>query len=190
MLLCFCQKLQVPIFIGWVSFLLLLLHFCFRLACVDILAGPALICCVFCYLIIVFLTQSLLLICCCCVTAKSFTMMLGRVCFWLSSLHVLCVSWFMLVFRFFWGCVSRHDVRGNFPTTRSHKSYMPVPPRAHLTSFCCYCTSLHPYTSIHTHVHPPAPIYTIIYEFICVQNSFMFSNLYTQSTLIKHMYNI
>ena len=47
LVLCFCQKLQEPILIGWASILLLLLHFCFCLGYAIILAGPALICCSF-----------------------------------------------------------------------------------------------------------------------------------------------
>ena len=35
LLLCYCQKWQVPIFVGWVSFLLLLYHFCFCLGCMH-----------------------------------------------------------------------------------------------------------------------------------------------------------
>ena len=58
LVLCFCQKLQEPILIGWASILLLLLHFCFCLGYAIILAGPALICCSFHCLINFFLQNS------------------------------------------------------------------------------------------------------------------------------------
>ena len=57
LLLCYCQKWQVPIFVGWTSFLVLLYHFYFCLGCVDILTGPALICDVFCCLFNFFLSK-------------------------------------------------------------------------------------------------------------------------------------
>ena len=39
LLLCFCQKLQVPIFIAWSSFVMLLGRVCFWLSCVHALWG-------------------------------------------------------------------------------------------------------------------------------------------------------
>ena len=65
MLLCFCRKIQVPIFIGWVSFLQLLLRCCICLYCMVILPSPDQIFCRFCCLNNFLLDQSVFLICCC-----------------------------------------------------------------------------------------------------------------------------
>ena len=112
LLFCFCQKLQVPIFIGWVSILLLLLHFCFCLGCVIIVSGPALICCAFYCLIKFFLPNSFCLF----VVAMfahnwqvvhiyrlgKFLGIVGSCLLLLGCMHDLCGTWFM-----FCGLVSR-----------------------------------------------------------------------------------
>ena len=108
---------QVPIFIGWTIFLLLLLCYCICLYYIGIFPTLEQIRCRFCCLII-FLgsisTPNLILLCFCrklqmseFIGWASFMMLLGHVCFWLSCLHVLCGPWSMwcvLVTRFsiFW----------------------------------------------------------------------------------------
>ena len=112
LLLWFCQKLQVPIFIGWTSILLLLLHFCFCLGYVVIVSGPALICCAFYYLVNFFLHNS----CCLFVVAKfahnwqvfhiyslgKFLGIVGSCLLLLGCMYNLCGAWFM-----FCGLISR-----------------------------------------------------------------------------------
>ena len=68
LLLCFCPQLQVSIFIVWARFLPALVRVCFCFGCVGMVAGPALICYVFCCQIIffgTFTTPNLLLLCFC-----------------------------------------------------------------------------------------------------------------------------
>ena len=99
LLLCYCQKWQVPIFVSWTSFLLLLYHFCFCLGCMDILTGPALICDVFCCLFNFFcpiITPNLLLLCYCqklhvpsFVGWTSFLLLLYHFCFCLGCVDIL-----------------------------------------------------------------------------------------------------
>ena len=52
--LCFCPQLQVSNFIVWARFLPALVRVCFCFGCVGMVAGPALICYVFCCEIIFF----------------------------------------------------------------------------------------------------------------------------------------
>ena len=175
LLLCYCQKLQVPSFIGCVSFLLLLLHFCFCLGCVGILAGPALICGVFCCSFNFFCpitTPNLLLLCYCqklqvpsFIGWPSFVMPLDRVCFWLSCLHALCVSWFMFCvvisrLSIFFGMRVKTWCAGKFPGHPGPQimhAYVPPCPSYLILSLLYTIAPIpidtHPYTPTCTHIH-------------------------------------
>ena len=52
--MCFCQKLQLPICIGWTSFVLLPVRVWFCFGCIGIVSDPGLICCVFCWSFVFF----------------------------------------------------------------------------------------------------------------------------------------
>ena len=100
LLLCYCQKLQMPIFIDWVSFFAVVASLLPLYRLCEYLDGFSTD--LLCVLLLdyFFFAQSLLLICCCCVTAKNCRcrfLSVGRVfcccCFTFAFAWVVWISW-------------------------------------------------------------------------------------------------
>ena len=92
----FCEKLQLSISLGWASFMLSLIRFCFCFCLVCIIFGFKLIFCLFCCLLEFIFANSLLLISCHYVSAKNCS------CQFCSVGQVLCLRWSVSAFAFAW----------------------------------------------------------------------------------------